>query len=296
MIEILCRFDALKQAPVVFLSDTINGKQVQAWTEGGKPEYVPLDYYHMTSPLSAADEKVLMERFKSATNRQDQVVNIRHRLPRNMRPLPNLLANGGNGSKLKDVNPPPASAKSPQRKPGAMRIEDQALPEAPQGAPTPEEGLTPAVPIQAIVAAPVAPAADGLQSTAIWNKIVELNARLQNLTTARDELEAQLAAASTDLDVVKQATEQLIAEYNAAIEAEAAESLRKRQEMLAQLTAQVTSAPAPAPVAEAPADPAPVPAEPPAAQAPAAPKPNGNKAATKPPAKKSAAKSAPAKK
>lgn len=242
--EILCRFDALKQAPVVFLSDTINGKQIQAWSGEGKPAYVPLDYYHMTAPLSVADEKVLMERFKQATGKQDMVVNIRHRLPRNNRPLPNLLANAASATdaqNMKDI--------TPKRKAGAMRIEDQKAPEAPQGVPTPEEGLVPAAPIQALVAAPVAPTADGLQSTAIWNKIEQLNARVQQLTATVTFLTTELQAASVDLETTKTACQQVISEYNEAIEAEANEALRKRQEMIAQLTAQVTPV---TPVAEAP--------------------------------------------
>jgi len=90
--DILCRFDAAKREGVVFLADTMQGNQIQAWNGTGNPQWYPLDYYHMTGPLSAADEKVLMERFKQATNRQDQVVKLRQRLPRTPRPLPNMLS------------------------------------------------------------------------------------------------------------------------------------------------------------------------------------------------------------
>jgi hypothetical protein len=252
--EILCRFDPAKQAAVVFLSDTINGKQIQAWSGEGKPHYVPLDYYHMTAPLSANDEKVLMERFKTATGKQDQVVHIRQRLPRQQRKLPNLLTTGG--GELKDVNPPPAARKGNQRKAGALSIEAQFLPAAPQGAPAPGEGLTPAPPVKSLAEARTGlPAANELPSTILWAKIEQLNARMQELAANVAGLTHQLADANTDLATTKEACTQVIAEYNAAIEAEAAEALRKRQQMLAQLTATVGAplAPATPPAPEAPA-------------------------------------------
>lgn len=102
--EILCRVDAstVPPTPVVFLRDTINKNQIQVWKGEGNPVYVPLDYYKMTGPLSAQDEKALMERYKLATGKQDQIIKINHRLPRNERPLPNLLA-----------TTPPAAVKAP---------------------------------------------------------------------------------------------------------------------------------------------------------------------------------------
>jgi hypothetical protein len=89
--EILCRIDPATKQPVVFITDTIHNGQIQAWKGEGKSEYVPLDYYHMTGPLSASDERVLCERFVKATNAAG-LVKIRHRMPRTSRPLPNLLA------------------------------------------------------------------------------------------------------------------------------------------------------------------------------------------------------------
>lgn len=90
--EVLCRIDAGEQKPVVFLRDTINNGKIQVWKGEGNPVYVPLEYYKMTGPLSAADEKALMERYKKATGKEDQIIKIAHRLPRNERPLPNRIA------------------------------------------------------------------------------------------------------------------------------------------------------------------------------------------------------------
>lgn len=89
--EILCRIDPATTKPVVFVTDSIHNGKIQAWNGEGKAEYVPLDFYHMTGPLSAADERILCERFVKQAN-VTGVVKIRHRLPRTSRPLPNLLS------------------------------------------------------------------------------------------------------------------------------------------------------------------------------------------------------------
>src|SRR5437763_10236924 len=135
--DILCRFDARDQQPVVFLRDTIQGDKIQVWNGKGNPQWMPLDYYKMTGPLSADDERVLLDRYKKATNKEDQVIRITHRLPRNSRPLPNVLTDNTASQSFKDINPPPAASKaaSTASKPasGAKPIEAQTPPAGPTG-------------------------------------------------------------------------------------------------------------------------------------------------------------------
>lgn len=95
MTEILCRFDADKRLPVVFIPASIDGPNILCWIDG-KESVVPLDYYHMTGPLSAADEEVLRQRYAIATG--DSFVKIRHRLPRVARVLENVLSKPKAGS------------------------------------------------------------------------------------------------------------------------------------------------------------------------------------------------------
>jgi hypothetical protein len=272
--EILCRFDVGTQTPVVFLRDTINDGKIQVWSEGNKPEYKPLDYYGVTRHLSAADERALMERFKAATNRQDAVVRINHRLPRTPRPSVNLIATNDKGAQASQGgNKVEAPART--RRPAAKGVDDQPLPPGPQGD-LPGPGEVPAGVTQAVSATP-ASILDELPSAALWRRIQELNERIQTLSTAHADLTQQLQNTATDLEATKTAAGQLVGEYNAAIEREAAEELQKRKLLIANMG--LTIAPSPT-SAQAPA-PTPAPTEAPAAKTPA-------KTATKPPAKPAA--------
>lgn len=246
-VEILCRFDAGKQAPVVFLRDTIQGDKIQVWDREGQ-RTMPLDYYRMTAPLSADDERVLMEQFKKATNRQDQMVHINHRMPRTSRPMPNLLAptaKQGNAG-MKDINPPPAPAKAAtQSKTQAKPIDAQPAPSGPSGdLPQAGETLAPAQPSAAATATvpvtQVAPAnPNEPPSAGMFRRIQELNQHSVELNQKIAGLNNELQNANTDLNTTKAAIKELMAEFEAALEAEAAEETRKRKEMLAQLAASV---------------------------------------------------------
>ncbi len=89
--EILCRFDPEKKKPVVFItSRNFEGGMIESWITGNATEMTPLSYYYTTLPLSAADEVLLRNRFAKAVN--DNNVQIRHRLPRTTREVPNRLA------------------------------------------------------------------------------------------------------------------------------------------------------------------------------------------------------------
>ncbi len=94
MTEILCRVDTATRSPVVFIADTVDypAHTVSAWIKGD-PQTVSLDYYHQTMPLSAADEEVLRQRY--ARNFNDSNVRVRHRLPRTVKVLENILAKPG---------------------------------------------------------------------------------------------------------------------------------------------------------------------------------------------------------
>lgn len=226
--EILCRFDPRDQAPVVFLRDSINKDQIQVWNGSGNPKYMPLDYYRMTNPLSAADERVLMERFKAATGKQDQVVHISHRLPRTPRPLPNMLST-------------PSKQEEPRQSRRGKPIEAQNAPEAPQGD-LPQGGEQPApMPQTQPVAAPTAPVIESA-SASLFRRIQELNQRSADLNQKITSLNTEVQNTTTDLDATKVAIKELMTEFEAALEAEAVEELRKRKEMLAALAANLAPA------------------------------------------------------
>lgn len=238
-VEILCRYDAAKQAPVVFLRDTIQGDKIQVW-DGERQSLMPMDYYSVTRPLSAEDERVLAERFKKATNRQDQVVHINHRMPRVSKALPNLLASSAPAQNIKDINPPPAARQDAKAAGRGKPIEQQPAPSAPVGD-LPQANETPAPLPKAQDAAPVAqvataPTGNEPASVALFNKIKELNARMSELAQKITGLNTELANATTDYDTAKQAVEELKPELMKAIEAEAAEELNRRKQMLAALT------------------------------------------------------------
>lgn len=245
--EILCRYDAAQQVPVVFLRDTITpDNKIQVWNGQGKPVFMPLDYYKMTSHLSAADERVLMERFKEATGRQDMLVHINHRLPRNARPTPNLLAS-------ENAAPSILAPKEPvQRSSSAKSIDTQPLPPGPEGD-VPQAGEMPAAPAASLDRR----ASDRINETPgarMWRSIEELQLRMAALTATQGELTARLHDTNVELETTKQACAELIAEYNAVIEQEAQETLRKQKEALAALTAivapQAADTQAPEPVVE----------------------------------------------
>lgn len=86
--EILCRFDPSTAKPVVFVTNRMDGNNIEAWT-GGDAVMMPLSYYHTTQPLSAKDEKILRDRYAAHVN--DAHVQIRHRLPRTARAVPDRL-------------------------------------------------------------------------------------------------------------------------------------------------------------------------------------------------------------
>lgn len=307
-VEILCRFDAGKQAPVVFLRDTIQGDKIQVWDREGQ-RTMPLDYYRMTAPLSADDERVLMEQFKKATNRQDQMVHINHRMPRTSRPMPNLLAPAAGKNQMKDINPPPAPAKSAAKSTGAKPIDAQPAPSGPSGD-LPRPGETPAQAPAATTTAPataLVPPANPNEppSAGMFRRIQELNQHSVELNQKIAALDEEKQKATTDLNATKAAIKELMAEFEAALEAEAAEETRKRREMLAQLAgtldpvtqfAQELAAAGAQPAGKAQETAQEAKTQPSKAQAPAK---NGNaskppaKAATKP-ASKTAASKAPA--
>lgn len=223
--DILCRFDPAQQAPVVFLRDSINGNKIQVWKGAGKPEYMPLDYYKMTSPLSADDERVLMERFKQATGKQDQVVRITHRMPRTSRPLPNMLATSANPGIVAEQPVNTQQVPATQRKTNAKPIDAQNVPSGPTGD-LPQEGEVPAA-----MPATTAPVADPNEppSASMFRRIKELNARMASLS-------ATIQSATVDYETAKAACRELTAEFEQQIEREAEAELRKRKEMLAQLS------------------------------------------------------------
>jgi hypothetical protein len=281
--DILCRFDPAQQTPVVFLRDSINGNKIQVWKGTGKPEYMPLDYYKMTSPLSADDERVLMERFKQATGKQDQVIRITHRMPRTSRPLPNMLAPQSAPSSVVSEDKQPLAT---QRKSTAKPIDAQNAPNVPTGD-LPKEGEVPAPMPAATAPAPVSVEPNEPPSAAMFRRIKELNARMA-------ELSATIQNATTDYEAAKQACKELTAEFEQQIERESQEELRKRKEMLAQVTglsdplataAQALHDSATKP-AEQPADPALAepPKDEPKADAPAASKPRATGQARRAPA------------
>jgi hypothetical protein len=223
--DILCRYDAAQQAPVVFLRDSINGNKIQVWKGTGKPEFMPLDYYKMTSPLSADDERVLMERFKQATGKQDQVVRITHRMPRTSRPLPNVLAAAtAPASVVNEDKQPPAT----QRKSTAKPIDAQNAPSGPTGD-LPQAGEVPAALPASTAPTPAPVGPNEPPSAAMFRRIKELNAHMAQLT-------ATIQNATTDYEATKQACKELTAEFEQQIERESQEELRKRKEMLAQVT------------------------------------------------------------
>lgn len=121
--EILCRRDPSNNALVVFVTDTIHHNKIKAWKNDGTYEYVPLEYYHVTAPLSASDERILCERFVAATNAAG-IVKIRQRLPRTNRPLPNLLKSEGDvpagTTILTGATEPPVKARGNSKKPTAQ--------------------------------------------------------------------------------------------------------------------------------------------------------------------------------
>lgn len=88
------------------------------------------------------------------------------------------------------------------------------------------------------------------------------------MTATQGELTARLHDTNVELETTKQACTELIAEYNAVIEQEAQETLRKQKEALAALTAivapQAAETQAPEPVVEPVAETAPEQAETPA--------------------------------
>lgn len=284
--EILCRFDPAKQQPVVFLRDTINAGKIQVWTEGQKAAYVPLDYYSMTRHLSADDERVLMERFKQATNRADQVVHINHRLPRSPRATPNMLARSAPSVLVSET----AAARKASG--NAKSLESQPAPAGPTGdLPQPGETLAP---VQAVAA----PRLTERASAAIWRQIEEENAKLSSLTPMIADFKHKLEVATAECQAAQHRVQALSAEYSTAIQKEAQEDLQQNMARLSNLTdpianlAQVLqdagAQPATPPAQEAAA---------PAAPAPAAPAPaatNGGKA-TRGQGGKFVAKSAPGK-
>lgn len=237
--DILCRFDVRDQNPVVFLRDTIQGDRIQVWTGKGNPVWMPLDYYRSTNPLNAGDEKVLADRYKAATGKQDQIIRITHRLPRSNKPLPSVLSHDSTlttGDKGGATN----KAASGNAKP----IESQPAPQGPTGdLPKPGETLAassstanalsdnPNVSLQPNAGAAANP--NEPPSAAMFRKIQELQARMSELVTTISTLNAQVRDATTDYETCKQACADLTKEFEAAIEAEAAEELRKRKEMLA---------------------------------------------------------------
>lgn len=220
--EILCRFDPAAQQPVVFLRDTINNGQIQVWKEGQKPAYVPLDYYGMTRHLSAEDERVLMERFKNATGKQNQVVHINHRLPRTSKPTPNMLASSA----------PSVLVPAAQRKPAAKSIEAQPAPAAPVGN-LPQAGERPA---ELVYVSPV----DERPSAAVWRQIEAENAKLTTLPPMIADLKHKLEVAMAEQATAQNRVRDLSLQYNELIEQESAEELRKRKEQLAALSAGAT--------------------------------------------------------
>src|SRR5205814_3315384 len=119
-------------------------------------------------------------------------------------------------------------------------IEQQPAPSAPVGD-LPQANETPAPLPKAQDAAPVAqvataPTGNEPASVALFNKIKELNARMSELAQKIAGLNTELANATTDYDTAKQAVEELKPELMKAIEAEAAEELNRRKQMLAALT------------------------------------------------------------
>jgi hypothetical protein len=224
--DILCRFDPAQQAPVVFLRDTINGNKIQVWKGTGKPEFMPLDYYKMTSPLSADDERVLMERFKQATGKQGQVIRITHRMPRTSRPLPNVLS--GEAAPANVVSEDTQQAPATQRKTNAKPIDAQNAPIGPTGD-LPKAGEVPAPLSAANASTALVIDPNEPPSAAMFRRIKELNARMAQLTET-------IQNATTDYEATKQACKELTAEFEQQIERESQEELRKRKEMLAQVT------------------------------------------------------------
>lgn len=113
--EILCRYDPEKRKPVVFISSrNFDGGMIESWISGPATEMSPLSYYHTTLPLSAADEVVLRNRFAKALS--DNNVQIRHRLPRTSREVPNRLARSVANSvaaPVSDPSPTPAPTPAP---------------------------------------------------------------------------------------------------------------------------------------------------------------------------------------
>lgn len=197
--DILCRFDAAKREGVVFLADTMKGNKIQAWNGTGNPVYVPLDYYHQTGPLSASDEKVLMERFKQATNRQDTVVRLRQRLPRTSRPLPNLLSAGKE----------PESVLQP--------------------APT----VLPQVAAVVPVAGELRSALLYRQILADNERLVQMQSVIGNLNQQVADITAQIAQFAAEFEAAKASYSKLTVDYEKSIEEEAKALLEQRKAELA---------------------------------------------------------------
>lgn len=241
--DILCRFDAAKREGVVFLADTMKGNKIQAWNGTGNPVWVPLDYYHMTGPLSASDEKVLMERFKQATNRADQIVRLRQRLPRVARPLPNMLSTA-NAAAETSVLPPMAS----------VATAPAAMPQA----------------------APVVPVAGELRSALLYRQIVADNDRLVqmqavigNLNQQVADITAQINQFAAEFEAAKASYNKLTVEYSQAIEEEAKAILEQRKAELAAVGQTPANAVPPvpsAPIATSPVEASKAPARRPAAK------------------------------
>ena len=224
--DILCRFDPAQATPVVFLRDTIQNDKIQVWNGAGNPKYMPLDYYKMTSPLSADDERVLMERFKTATGKQDQVIRITHRLPRTSRPLPNMLT-----SSVQETPSAPVPRKS-----NAKSIDAQSAPNGPTGD-LPQAGEVPAPMPVTTTPKPLPVDPNEPPSAGMFRRLQELNLRMAELAQRIASLDMERQNATTDYDTAKEACKELTIEYGKAIEQEAADELRKRKEALANLTA-----------------------------------------------------------
>lgn len=140
--NILCRFDSANNRPVVFIADTINEKEITAWS-GGKRFKTTLDYYHQTLPLSQADNIVLRNQFATATKDNDVI--IRNRLPRKNRMRPNLIATPQQQALAKMAQSMPgAPSIAPQEKQRRRNRKD--VPNRLSVAPTPTPQVSHAVP------------------------------------------------------------------------------------------------------------------------------------------------------
>lgn len=237
-VEILVRLETSTKTPIVFIAQTFNGSQLEAWRcKGNKVEMVSKHEYDTTAPLAKVDEEAIAAQYEQQFGVK---ADIRSRLPRQQRERVALFA----------VQTPAATQQTP----------------APQAAPTPAPTPAPVVtPTPAPAAtAPVNADVAAMSSVELLDKIKDAGNRVQAATVQVGELSAQLAQATRDHDTASSEHASYMAAYETACKRETEEIMRQRATALQAVLQHAPEAPAPTP-APAPVEATPAPQEAPKA-------------------------------